>query len=98
MDRVRLKGTKPHQLLPNLIEQLYFSHEIGCVDFCANVREFSASYEANPLKFSKGSARTFSSLNLFLFAECGPNNASHGGENSSEFPKNEVGMFVIKKI
>lgn len=37
LDPVKQKGTKRHQLLPNLFEQFYFMHE----NECANFRAFS---------------------------------------------------------
>ena len=42
LDHDKQRGTKPHQLLPNLIGQLNFLHEKGCADFFANSNDFSA--------------------------------------------------------
>ena len=47
LDRVKQKGTKPHQLLPNVNGHFNFLHENGCVNFHANFSEFFAKFEAS---------------------------------------------------
>ena len=42
LDRVQQKGTKPHQFLPNLSEQLNFLRGNGCTDFGALFSEYAA--------------------------------------------------------
>ena len=64
MNRAKQKGTKPRQILPNLIGQFKCIHEDSQADFRANFNEFSAYCEANSLKFSKDCARTFSCKEL----------------------------------
>lgn len=59
-DRVKQKGAKQHQLLPNLIGKSNLLHGSGFADFCAYFSEFFAECEANSLKFSVESTQAFS--------------------------------------
>lgn len=63
MDRVQPEETKPHQLAPNLTEQINILQGNICVNFLEFIKGFASCYAENSLQFANKSVETFSCKN-----------------------------------